>query len=74
MTPTVGTTKKVSGSKNTSKQPEDHFCAILAINVAAFCSCLENLPNTKIEVFWINSTGQWKSEDSLALTVSCGYQ
>lgn len=63
-----GPDQEVREGMNISKWPRDHSCAVLAKTRAAFCPCTKNLPEAKLK-FWM----QQRSQDSLVLTVSCGY-
>ena len=43
--------QEVSVEKNFRMWPRDYFCDILVKNVAAFCPCLESLPESKVKRF-----------------------
>lgn len=43
--------QEVSVGKNFSMWPRDCFCDILVKNVAAFCPCLNSLPEAKVKRF-----------------------
>jgi hypothetical protein len=42
---------EVSEEKNFSMWPSDCTCDILMTNVAAFCPCLNSLPEAKVKTF-----------------------
>lgn len=44
-----GQTQEVSGGNNISKWSSSHSCDSPAKNLAAFCPCPKNLPDTKLK-------------------------